>query len=32
VVGNIKPEALLLCDDARSAALIRRRIGERTQP
>ncbi|HXI55112.1 MAG TPA: GH3 auxin-responsive promoter family protein [Polyangia bacterium] len=32
VVGNIKPEALLLCDDARSAALIRRRIGDRTQP
>ncbi len=30
VAGNIKPEALLLCDDARSAALIRQRIGERT--
>jgi len=29
VAGNIKPEALLLCDDARSAALIRARIGER---
>jgi hypothetical protein len=28
VIGNIKPEALLLCDDARSSALILERMGE----
>jgi hypothetical protein len=30
VIGNIKPEALLLCDDARSSALILERIDEVT--